>query len=592
MTGPRRYLLPIVLLLLPRTAEAQVGRLEVQDELRQILSLERSGRIADARTALDGLLERAPTEPGAILAAERIYRRQGELERLVPAIERAIELDPLAVVLRQVQLRVLGDLGRWDELRAAGAGWLQAAPQSVEAYREFAGALRRAGDLEGAERVMLAGLPVVAKTVELRSDLADLYVQLGRWSEAANQWLALLQESPGLGWQLIKYKLEALGDAAVHVAGAIVDRWDGEGRFAKLAAIAAVYAQRPDEARRAAELAIAELDPGESRAFIDQFAQVAGRREQPALAAWAFRKVLRESGESTDWNLVRQVVSNELSAGDTAAAREVLEDVLSRVAEGTPEHRWAAATRIHLESAADGTDRAAAALADYARLYVNDAELPALALAVAEAGLRGGAVDAAQKALDSVAGLEGRADLRGRFAVTRGYLAVQAADYEEARSQLEIAAATLSGAARGDALRLLGFLRGGSRDELRAVAAAHLLVLRDEWLPAFDRLMRGLERAAPSEARPALLLWAGELAIKGRSVAQAAVVLRLISQRYPDAAEAPVALLNLADAYTAAGRSADAIIVLEELILKYPESALTPIGRRQLAELRDEVPRS
>ena len=42
--------------------------------MRRILSLERAGRITDARSALDDLLERAPTEPGAVLAAERIYR--------------------------------------------------------------------------------------------------------------------------------------------------------------------------------------------------------------------------------------------------------------------------------------------------------------------------------------------------------------------------------------------------------------------------------------------------------------------------------------------------------------------------------------
>ncbi len=104
--------------------------------------------------------------------------------------------------------------------------------------------------------------------------------------------------------------------------------------------------------------------------------------------------------------------------------------------------------------------------------------------------------------------------------------------------------------------------------------------------------MRRLDDGSASSVRPALLLWAGELALEAKRADRAEEVLRRIVERYPAAGEAPVALVTLAESLAARDRREEAIALLERLILDYPESALTPLGRRRLAELREEVPRS
>jgi TolA-binding protein len=164
--------------------------------------------------------------------------------------------------------------------------------------------------------------------------------------------------------------------------------------------------------------------------------------------------------------------------------------------------------------------------------------------------------------------------------------------FDEARSGFEIAAAMLTGEERAEALRLLAILRSGSEAELRALATAQRARVEGRQREAVERLLDGLERTPASAARPALLLWAGELALGAGAIERAEEVLRHIPRVYPNSGEAPVALVTLAEGLAAQGRPSEAIALLEMLIIEYPNSALTPLGRRRLAELREEVPRS
>ena len=124
------------------------------------------------------------------------------------------------------------------------------------------------------------------------------------------------------------------------------------------------------------------------------------------------------------------------------------------------------------------------------------------------------------------------------------------------------------------------------------MAAAHRAILQDRPSEAHGKLAAGLRRAPESRARPALLLWAGQLALEAGASKRGEELLRRIPERYPRSGEAPVALITLADALAATDQSDAAIKVLETLIIDYPDSALTPIGRRRLAELKQQVPRS
>jgi tetratricopeptide (TPR) repeat protein len=587
----------MAVLLVTAGAAAQTGpqgRLQIQ--LRRAESLERAGQYSRALTELDRLLEEWPAQPGAVLAYERIGRRQGRLAKVLPVVERAIETDPRSALLRQVQLRVLADLGRADELRDAGDRWLQLAPRSEMAYRAYASALRRVGATRDAETLLRAGQGRVDRPEDLASALADLYLAQRRWSDAAGQWLFLVARTPQVAWELINYKLQALGPDADRAAAAILARLPDDPASVEeweLAALAALYAGREGEARERAEAVLARLDVRGRRAFVLRFAKVADARRQPALVAWAYRRMLGElAADSTRWVLARQIVGYDLSAGDTVTAMSTLEELLDRSKTMSPAHRWASGLQVRLLAARGAGDRAERALERYEKLYGADRDLAVLALAVARADMRRGRLDRAAEILDRVPAGAARGVTGARLSASRAYLALYAGRYDEARAALELAAAALTGAERNDAIRFLGLLRDGNEAELSAMASAHRALLEGERLKAFERLMEGLRDAPPSGARAGLLLWAGELAVEAGVPARAEAVLRRIPELYPGSGAAPVSLMKLAEALTAVGRRSDAIEVLERLILDYPESGLTPLGRRRLAELRGEVPRS
>jgi predicted Zn-dependent protease len=575
-------------------AQTDAQRQQFREQMRRIESLERAGQLSDARAALDELLQQWPAEPRAVAAAVRIQRREGTLGSVLPVLERALTAAPTSPVLRQLQLGVLVDLDRKAQLREAGEAWLVAAPRSEAAYRGYAMALRREGSLVEAERVLRRGLDSVDSPATLASELADIYVQQRRWTLAADLWVFILDFSPRVGRDMVGYKLDALGPAARPAAEALLARLPDEGpsEQRELAAIAALYAGRPGAALQRAQALAVGLEGQERQAFLARFSELATDLAQPALLDWAYREMLGSlAADTSRWDVARRVVEYDLSVGDTAAARGTLDDFVERAESGTPPHRWASALLIRIHAAAGRAD-ARDMVENYARIYEDDDEFPSLVSAVAQASLRRGRPEEAVQALELIPDPGADPAVATTFILTRAYLAYFGGDYEEARVGFEVAAARLSGAARAEALRTLGFLRHGSAAELEAAAAADRRNLQEGPLEAHEELVRGLQRATLSPARPALLLWAGELAIAGGSLDGAEAVLQRLAKRYPASGEAPVAMMVLAEALALNGRRAEAIVLLEELIIEYPESALTPIGRRRLAELREEVPRS
>ncbi len=575
---------------------AQAGGDALRQRLRQITSLEQSGQLVRAYSELQVLLRDYPAEAGVVLAYERVCRRLGTLADALPAIERAIEINPDNPTLWQAQLRVLGELGQTDRLIDEGERWLVVAPQLETAYHDYAQALRRVGEFERAEAVLLIGQDRANSSGMLTVALADIYLAEARWADAVEHWLALLESAPSMGWDVVVSRFESRGQDQIVVAVAVLDVIGVEPpsvAHASLGAIAALYADDPQTARRMADRALRDIEPAQQRVFIDGFASLAVRRDQPSLVAWTYRHLLRElPNDANAFDLAKQIVQHDLSAGDTSAAIEILYDFIADAQPGSTGHQWAAAVWVRLVAARGDANRASDALEDYARLYSADPELSDLALIVAEAFLREGKPDESRRVLELVSAELADRDVRAHMSAVRAYLALYAGEYDEARTQFETAAATLTGSERSEAIRLLRLLRHASEPELEAVSAAHVALIQHQPAQAFERLLSGLEDARPSAARPALLVWAGELAIESGAVERAEAVLLRVPELYPESGEAPLALMKLAEALAAVDRKDDAIVILETLIIDYPESALTPIGRRRLAELREELPRS
>lgn len=593
----RSIFVAVLTMLVATAAIAQSdGRERLRQDLRRAEELERAGRLADAEDLLRGVLDTWPTEAGPLLALERVLRGRGELDRFLPALERALSVEPTSGALRQMQMRTLAQLGRLDELREAGGDWLEVSPRSEMAYRDYAAQLRQVGDVVEAERVLRAGLAFVGRPSIIAVELADLYLSQERWEEAAEQWVGILRASAGAGWDLVHYKLEGLGEDAKPAAEAALRVLAGEGSpgAAKLAALAALFAERPEEAREHAERIIGSGGPSsERRAFMMQFARAAADRGQEEVAGWAYRYLLSAGGNAASGlDLSRRIIDHELALGDTAAALEAAERAMAESDEGSATHRWAASTRIRLLAATMDTDGAEREYRRFAGRYANDAQIPELAILVGEANLRTGDFDEARRLVEGASRTNVEPAFAARLATLSAYLDLYDGEYEAARSKLEGAATALDGERRNRAIRLLRFLRDGSGRELKAVAEAHREFIRGRTEQASRRLLRGLERAPASGARPALLLWAGELALAAGDRREGQKVLRRLAEEHPASGEATVALMTLAETLAEQGRRDEAMVMLEKLILEYPGSALTPIARRRLAELREEVPRS
>jgi hypothetical protein len=123
----------------------------------------------------------------------------------LPIVQRALQEDAESPLLQQTQFRVLADLGDVDGIRRAGERWLRSAPSMEAAYRDYATALGRVGELAEAERVLRLGLERVRQREVLYSALADVYISQRRWPDVATQWLSMLEAAPGVGWDLIGF---------------------------------------------------------------------------------------------------------------------------------------------------------------------------------------------------------------------------------------------------------------------------------------------------------------------------------------------------------------------------------------------------
>lgn len=91
-------------------------------------------------------------------------------------------------------------------------------------------------------------------------------------------------------------------------------------------------------------------------------------------------------------------------------------------------------------------------------------------------------------------------------------------------------------------------------------------------------------------AEPLLLAWAARLYESRRDWRTAGELHDRIVFEFPDAAEAPEAVLGQARTLVRIGSREAALRRFEDLILVYPESALVPVARRELDLLRGGVP--
>ena len=558
--------------------------LDAQDaDLAAALELERQGRPLDAADRFALVLQRDPAQAVALLGLERTLQAGGALERIFPYLERAVAAAPGEPMPREIELRVLANLGRDADVSAAAERWIAAAPNAPEPYREWSFLVAQRGDLVRARRILERGHAGVGGWA-LTPELAQLAVASGQWVEAARYWhaaavgsgsyanaagLSLGQTRPEERSAVLQLLLGELGDPlARRIAADALLAWGRAGEAWSL--LDANLPPAPIEAvaalRRFADRA--RLVPGAEGARVrgHAYERLAGFVSGPA-AQRARIDAARAFAE----------------AGDCPAAERVLGDIARDPSTAPPGTADAMGALIGLLADAGRAAEAERRLADWGKA-IPEGDREDLLRRIAWAWARAGALDRADSALG--------ADSTVAAVALHGWVALFRGDLDQAIQRFRDAgpfAGSRDAATRRTEAAALAQRLGGV--QAPDVGRALLLVVQGDTTKAIGQLERAAGSFAPDAGRADLLEFAGQLALESGDQRAAPLLFAALAA---DSAgpTAPAAELGLAELAWRGGRPDEARRRLERVILDYPESAVVPQARRLLDRVRGAVPNS
>ncbi len=572
----------------PGTAAAQAVRAASPQEarmLREAAALESRGSFRAAEEQLRVLLERYPGSAAGVFALERVLRAQDRLPEVLPAVDAYLERSPRGQAVRFLQLRVLAEIDSVAGVREATRDWIDAAPGSLEPYREAAriwegvfGPAETLQLLEEARRRLDRPDALPVQVGDLRARSGDAEGAVAEWSRAIGD--------RGANLTAVLRRLERLDGDPDELARALVDNL-----------VAAPTT--PDRLRAAVRVAVdagleeraVELGPRVLERLADQgrrgFLVDVSRRAEEAgateVALWAFG-ALRDASATDDEAraLDRRLVELTLEAGDTVRAVAAHERLTGALEPGSPERRRSLARLVRLRARVGAADGMLRDLRAFREEFPEAPETDLLSARAARTLLARGEVEGASRILEGVEG--------PRSSLERGYLALSAGRLAEGVEGLRGAVDGLDPERATSVVELLTFLDGASEPAGTLAAETAVRAHGGEPGAASEAIVEGLPDV-PLDDRPGLLALAARLAGEAGEAARAAELRARLVNDFPGAAETPEAVVRLARfrARTPEGRE-EAAALLERLILDRPESAVVPQARRELQRIRGQIP--
>jgi hypothetical protein len=560
----------VLCLVLAGPGEGQGGGHDEVPWMRQATLLEAAGDLAGAEAVLDSILDQRPASVPALLALERVLQQVRRLDELPARVTRGLLDDPQSALLNQLLLRTYSRLDRPEELEAAAAAWMEAAPGIESSYRHVARVWEARGDYDRAREVLEVGRRNVAGDDALAFELGALYATLGNHRLAAREWDRAIG-SDGRGVSQVRRGFRALPDGGVAVLPTLLDLLAADPttpeRLAAAVELSVAAGIEPEATGLAAR--VAAMHSGERRVtFLLDLARRADGARLHRLAHWAYGQLLGDAEFDERDEHQRRYVELALELGEGGG------DDARLGAPAAPHGRHAEAARIQLLAVQDPV-QAAEALRSFREAYGEAPELDRLSADVAESlsSSGAGAADAV------VAGVRGP-----RSALVRGRLALAKGDRATAREAFMAAAAGLAGTEATRTLSLVALLDRVSSEGAGLLA---LMISTDSGGGLGDAIRGVLDssRRLPPAERAAILEFAAATADGVEHEADARRIRRGLWLEHPHSPEAPAALLALARSVRAEDET-EARILLERLIIDYPRSTVVPQARRELDELR------
>ncbi len=578
--GPLLALLTLAFLLVaPRAGHAQDSR-----ALAEAAELERTGRYQEAAVRYRALLRTDPVNVPALLGLERVFTPLQRLDSLVPLVRTALGRDSLNRAIHSLELRVWFALSRGDSVTAAARRWIRLDPEAPDPYREWAFTVAQRGDLAGAKRALAEGADRLGD-VALAQDLAQLTTLAGEWSDAARQWVVVVQGNPGLLTTATGSLARAPAVARDEMLGVLLGA-RGDSTSRRMAADILAGWGRADEAWPLLDATLPP-DPRAAAALLQRFAEraTATRSRKGALVrGYALERLASLVDAAAAGRVRLQAAQAYADAGDLAAARRMLEQAGSP-AEGRGTAAPAMASLIRALAEQGSVEEAERQLQVW-QAHLNGDEREALRESIAWAWMGRGELDRAEAMLAPDSGVVATA--------VRGWIALYRGDLSQAR-ELFRAAGPYTGS-RDEATRrmsMLVLIERISVDRLPEFGTAVQRLGQGDSAPAREALTdldQAARKLSPSGGRADVLAFAGEQALAQHDYARAESMLAAALATDSVGPSAPAAELALARVQEQTGHTEVAIHQLEHLILAHPQSAILPQARRLMDRLRGVTP--
>ncbi len=267
-----------------RSMEQRLAEAWAHVEQRAI-ELLRQNRIADAKAALEAIVEEQPgnARAKAYLAAAEL--QSGAVEKAMTRASQLLEADPDNPDLHELLAQAHMQNQDWAQAEKQWRTVLQQRPNSEEARFQLANALLQLGRFpEGLQEVTRA-VEINPRRSDARALRGNLLAALGRTLEAAREWrltLATDANNPAALAGLAVYLREARPDAALEYARRAVElsNWEAVGPIRVLALVHRSRGE-PDRAREVLRKALRKFSDNPVLAAELRRLQPAGSPSQP-----------------------------------------------------------------------------------------------------------------------------------------------------------------------------------------------------------------------------------------------------------------------------------------------------------------------
>ena len=548
--------------------------------LRSASALESRGDYAGAEAVLRELLDENPSSSGGLFALERVLRNQGEIIRILPAVDAFLAEDPSSSGVRYLKLRVLTEVDSLDAVRREADVWRAAEPESEVAYREIGRAFERAFGAEEALDVFRQGREVVGPGA-LAMEIGDLLAATGHPLDAADEWATAVGDDAAQV-STVTRRVQGLTEGADEAARRVVDRLSTSAMLPRRRAAARVALDLgvDDVALGLVQDVASDLNGRARTTFLADAARRARDAGMTDVASWAYDELGSGASSPAERRQFDQrIIDVALAAGDTATAVDAQRRVVASFSPGSVDRRRATAQVIRLESSRSSPEELRSMLAEFRDDFPNAPEIDDLAATVAGVLQSRGDPEGAAAVLDGVQG--------PKSSLERAYLLLAEGAIEAGRSALLLALTGLPPSDATAVIQFAGLLGRLSTPGAQALAEAGVKAHHGRHREAAMELADAAQQVERAEA-PLVLAEAARIAADGDEGAVAADIRAALISEHPDAPEVAEASLALARYRARTPRGVEeAIRLLEDLIMNRPNAAVVPDARVELQRLRD-----